>query len=102
MGSPPPDDAPPADAQADASASASFEPSPSGATLCGFGFPFFTFNISLTIKLPPFDFPPLFFFALSLNCDLSNPIDAEVGFGGGRVGTEDPDADPEFATAAAA
>lgn len=95
MGSPPPEDAPEPSAQDAATAEATFEAAPSGATLlCGFPIPGFTFN--LNFKIPGFDFafPPTFFFALSLKCDLSDPIDAD--FGGGRVGDEGLDADPEF------
>lgn len=91
MGAAPPPDAPSPAQQAAVSADASFEPSPSGFSLCGFGFPVFNFNLSLRFKFPPFDFPPTFNFFIALNCDLSNPIDAEFGFGGGRVGTSDPD-----------
>ena len=101
MGFPPPPDAPSLEDQASASADASFEPSPSGATLCGFGFPTFTFNLTFRLPaFPPFAFPPLFNFLIQLNCDLSDPIDAEFSFGGGRVGTQDPDADEEFDTSA--
>lgn len=97
MGSPPPPDAPSVDAQASVDASISFEPSPSGASLCGFKFPSFSFNITFRLPSFHFDFPPSFFFALSLKCDLSNPIDAEVGFGGGRIGTTDPPDEDEAA-----
>lgn len=87
--------------QASASASASFEPAPTGATLCGFGIPAFKFNLSFKIpKFPPFPFPPNFAFFLQLKCDLSNPIDAGVSFGGGRVGTTGVDVDDEFKQAA--
>lgn len=91
MGVAPPPDAPPPAEQDVVSADAGFEPSPSGPSLCGFGFPLFFFNLTLRFKFPPFDFPPTFSFFIGLNCDLSNPIDAEFGFGGGRVGTSDPD-----------
>lgn len=95
MGSPPPLDAPSPTDQAAASLEVSFEPSPSGATLCGFAFPLFAYNLAFRIPaLPPF--PPNFNYFIALSCDLSNPIDAEFSFGGGRVGTSDPDADPEF------
>lgn len=76
---------------------ASFEPSPTGATLCGFGFPSFAFSLKLpalpplpSLQLPTFDF------MIALNCDLSDPIDAQFGFGGGRVGQTDVDADDEL------
>ena len=92
MGSPPPQDAPPPEKQSAISASASFEPSPSGSSLCGFGIPGFSFGIG--IRFPGFpEFPPKFSFGLQLKCDLSDPIDGHVGFGGGRVGTRDPDPD---------
>jgi len=92
MGSPPPEDAPLAGADADAG----FEPSPTGATICGFGLPLFVYNLSFFLNLPDFGFPPSFNFMIALNCDLSDPIEAEFGFGGGRVGTSGGDADPEF------
>lgn len=92
MGSPPPEDAPPPAQQEQQIVEAGFEPSPKGASLCGFGFPSFNFAINIPgFKLP--DIPPKFFFALSLNCDLSNPIDVDVGFGGGRASTRDPSPD---------
>lgn len=94
MGSPPPEDAPPPEQQEQQVVDAGFKPSPSGNLLCGFGIPLFIFNLKLpTFKFPPFDFPPKLFFALSLNCDLSNPIDAEVSFGGGRVSQSDANPD---------
>jgi len=97
MGFPPPEDAPPPEQQAGASADAGFEPSPSGASICGFGLPSFVFNLSIFIPgFPPFGFPPTFDFLIGLSCDLSNPISASVGFGGGRVSNTNPEADPEF------
>lgn len=68
---------------------------PTGPLICGFGIPGFTFSIGFTIPIPEFDFPPAWFFALSLNCDLSNPISAEFGFGGGRNAKTGLDKDPE-------
>lgn len=99
MGFPPPEDAPTPEEQAEVEASAGFEPSPTGATLCGFGIPSFT--LGLVVRVPPLPFPtlPTFDFFIALNCDLSDPIDAEFGFGGGRVGTTDVDADDEFKAA---
>lgn len=88
MAAPPPD-APPPDEQSVVSADASFEPSEGGVSLCGFKLPGFNFSFGLNIALPAF--PPTFSFAFGLKCDLSNPIDASVEFGGGRVGTTDPD-----------
>lgn len=96
MGSPPPEDAPPPEEQAAVQADAGFEPSPTGATLCGWGFPAFQF--SLNFKIPPLPFPslPTFDYFISLNCDLSDPIDASFEFGGGRVGQSDVDSDDEL------
>lgn len=95
MGLAPPPNAPPPDEQASASASAGFSPSPSGPSLCGFGLPGFNFNVSFRIpKFPPFGFPPQFNYFLALKCDLSDPLDAQFGFGGGRVSQADADADP--------
>lgn len=92
MGSPPPVNAPSVGQQASASADAGFQPSPTGATLCGFGIPGFFLSFSFSIPgFPPFAFPPTFNFMIGLNCDLSNPISASVGFGGGRVAQSDPD-----------
>ena len=96
MGFPPAPDAPSLPEQDSIGASISFQPSPTGLELCGFKIPGFSFNISFKLpKLPSFDFPPLFFFALSLKCDLSNPISADFGFGGGRTGNPPPE-DDEF------
>lgn len=93
MGSPPPPDAPSVEDQVEASAEASFEASPPSASLCGFGLP--TFSFSLSIILPPF--PPTFNFSLflALNCDLEDPLDAEIEFGGGRQPTVSPDPDED-------
>lgn len=85
----PPEDAPPPSEQSAIEADAGFEPSPTGASLCGFGLPGFNFNISFRIPGFPPAFPPSFNFMIGLNCDLSNPISAEFGFGGGRVGEDD-------------
>lgn len=95
MGFAPPEDAPPPEAQDAASADAGFEPAPSGAEICGFAIPTFNFNLGFNLGLPSFDFPPAFFFALSLQCDLSDPISADAGFGGGRVGNDQLEKDPE-------
>lgn len=96
MGSPPPPDAPSLPDQAAISLSASFEPSPTGLEICGFAIPGFSFNLSFRIPFPSFDFPPSFFFALALKCDLSNPIDADFGVGGGRVAKPVPGLDEDF------
>lgn len=96
MGTAPPKDAPPPAEQDAVSADASFEPSPTGASLCGFGLPSFSFGLSF--KFPPkFPLPtlPKFDFMVKLNCDLSDPIDADFKFGGGRVGSTDVDSDDE-------
>lgn len=95
MGSPPPEDFPTPDEQAAASVDLGFSPSPAGPSLCGFGIPLFKFNLSFRIpKFPPFPFPPTFNWMIALNCDLSNPIDASFGFGGGRK-PNIPPGDPE-------
>ncbi len=96
MGHAPPPDAPPPDEQDTAQVDAGFAPSPTGNVLCGFGFPFFGFGLTL----PGFDLPPVSLpnlnLALSLNCNLSDPIDGQFGFGGGRVGSKDVDQDDEY------
>ncbi len=92
---PPPDYPSPAEQNA-AGASASFESSPSGPSLCGFGLPSFNLNLAIPgFPFPPFSFPPRLNFGIALKCNLSDPIDAEFGFGGGRVSNVDP-SDPEF------
>lgn len=77
---------------------AGFSASPSGFALCGFQVPpSFTINLGFSFALPDFSLPiPNLFFGLCLSCDLSDPLDAEFGFGGGRVGTDDLEVDPEF------
>lgn len=87
---PPPDLPPPAPGSSPlVSAEASFPPSPSAADICGFKIPpIFVFNISINIPFPSFALPN-FQFALSLKCDLNDPIGAEVSFGGGRSPTGD-------------
>lgn len=99
MGFAPPPDAPTPAEQDAVAVEASFEPSPTGASICGFGVPSFSFGLS--IKLPALPIPqlPTFDFFVSLNCDLSNPIDASFAFGGGRVGSADIDADDELKNA---
>lgn len=91
-GVPPPPDLP-APAPGDSplvSADASFPPSPDATDICGFKIPpTFVFSISLNIPFPSFQLPN-FQFALSLKCDLDDPIGAEVSFGGGRLPTGDP------------
>jgi len=92
----PPPDAPDLPTQQAASFEVGFQPSLSASPLlCGFGIPGFT----LTIALPPFDFPPPFpppfSLLLGLNCDLENPLDAELSFGGGRANPPEPDPDEE-------
>lgn len=87
-GTPPPADAPSLADQASVSADVSFSPSPTAADICGFKIPpTFTFSLSAVIPFPSFKLPLPFNFALSLKCDLSDPIDAEITFGGGRKPT---------------
>lgn len=96
MGSPPPEDGPPLEEQEQQVIDAGFEPAPTGSALCGFAIPpLFFFNLNIPAIPPLPDFPPLLFFALSLNCDLDNPLDADLSFGGGRVSQVDSDADPD-------
>jgi len=95
----PPLDAPPPgnDTGAGVTGGASFAPSPSGPSLCGFTIPTFSYFLGFRLPgFPPFAFPPTFNFLIRLNCDLSNPLSASFGFGGGRVSTIDKDADPEY------
>lgn len=92
MGSPPPPDAPPPGEQDQQVVDATFEPSPTGGSLCGFGFPSF----SLSVNIPGFQFPPALpqlNLSLALVCDLDDPLDADLSFGGGRVAQplNDPD-----------
>jgi hypothetical protein len=98
VGYPPPPDFPPPEQQAGIEAEASFAPTPGGPSLCGFVLPTFGWRLSYRLPaFPPFPFPPTFNFFLGLNCDLSNPIEAEFGFGGGRASTgTSPDYDEEF------
>ena len=96
MGFAPPPDAPPLPAQLAASANASFQPGPTGLEICGFKIPGFQFAIGFRVQLPPFDFPPSYFFALALKCDLSNPIDVDFGPSGGRVAAPVPGLDEDF------
>jgi hypothetical protein len=95
MGFAPPDDAPPPDEQAAVEAEAGFAPSPTGASLCGFVGPVFTLSLSFKLPALPTISLPVFDFMITPNCDLSNPIDADFSFGGGRVGQTDPDADDD-------
>lgn len=98
MGFEPPKDAPPPSEQEAVEVSASFEPSPTGASICGFSVLPPGFSFSLSVKLPSIPLPslPVFDFMVAMNCDLSNPIDAEFEFGGGRVGQTDVDSDDEL------
>lgn len=96
MGFPPPPDAPSVEEQDAVSLEASFEPSPTGATLCGFGVPSFVLSLDFKLPIPPLPSLPTFDFFIALNCDLSDPIDADFSFGGGRVGQTDVDADDDL------
>lgn len=95
MGQAPPKNAASPGDQAGVDADAGFAPSPTGPSLCGFGLPGFNFNVAFRLPgFPPFGFPPTFNFFLGLKCDLSEPLSAQFGFGGGRVSQADADADP--------
>ena len=98
MGFAPPENLPTPSVQNGVTASAGFPPSPAGPTLCGFGIPQFAFNFgfNLPFQFPPAGFPPKLSFGLALVCNLSDPLEASFGFGGGRVSTSDPDADSQF------
>ena len=69
-----------------------------GLAFCGFAIPGFKLNLNfdLSLVLPSFTFPPQFFFALSLSCDLSRPFSADFGVGGGRKGTTGLTVDVEY------
>lgn|SRR3990167_5346826 len=79
----------------------SFGLSPIGFALCGFALPFpFLPNLLPPIPFPDLSLPiPNLFFALCLKCDLADPIDADAGFGGGRVAGADPNVDPQYPNA---
>lgn len=96
MGVPPPPDALDLPAQNAITISASFETPPIGISICGFPLtiPPFGFNVSFSIPIPEFQFPPPFPFFLPMLCDLINPIASK--YGGGRVGDPGLDADPEY------
>jgi hypothetical protein len=88
MGSPPPPDAPPPEDQAIVQADISFPPSPTAADICGFKIPpSFSIHFALNIPFPNFSLPLPFNFSLALKCDLSDPLEAEVSFGGGKKST---------------
>jgi hypothetical protein len=99
VGTAPPVDAPSLPDQSALSASAGFDPGLPAADLCGFVVPFFSF--ALGFDPPPISFPPpipTFGPSLGLNCSTTNPISvsAKLPYGGGRVGTGDPDPDLQF------
>ena len=97
MGTAPPEDAPSPAEQDAAAVEASFEPSPSGDILCDFGVPSFQLSLNFQIPgIPSFTLPSFDYF-LAMNCDLSDPLDAQFGFGGGRVASFDKDQDDAFA-----
>ena len=67
------------------------------AELCGFAIPGFDFPIPKLPAFPPsFDFPPKLSFAIAIQCSLADPISASVGDGGGRKGTLNLEADPDY------
>lgn len=87
-GSPPAPDAPPPEVQDVISVDVSFPPAPDAASICGFAIPpHFSFALNINIPFPNFKLPLPFNFSLALKCDLSDPLDAEVSFGGGRKAT---------------
>lgn len=91
QGTPPAEDAPPVAVQDVVDLDLSFPPSPTAADICGFKIPpKFSFSLKINIPFPNFKLPLPFNFSLSLKCDLSDPLDVEVGFGGGKkpTGTE--------------
>lgn len=96
MASPSPNAPSPAQ-QSVVAAGANFADSPPAASLCGFKVPVPSFHFSLNIpdplKVP--SFPPKLTLSVGINCDASNPLDVSghLPWGGGRVGTRDPDPD---------
>lgn len=92
-------DAPSIEEQDALELAAGFESGPIGPEICGFQIPGFSYNLGFKLRLPTFffQFPPTFFFALGLQCDLSNPVDLTYGYGGGRVGYVPPEIDADFA-----
>ena len=89
-GTAPPRDAPPPEEQDVITADVGFAPSPTATDICGIKIPpTFRFSISLNIPFPNFSLPLPFNFSLSLKCDLDDPVDAELSFGGGRESTGD-------------
>ena len=104
MGFPPPPDGPSLPDQSAITAAAGFSTSPIPAeSLCGFALPFLSFK--LAFRPPALGFPPPlpdFGISFGLNCSLDNPINvsASLPYGGGRIGTSDPDVDDSFDQAA--
>lgn len=81
-----------------ASADAGFSDGPPAASLCGFKVPKLFFAFSLNVPFPRLPaFPPKIVLSLGINCDLQNPLSfsASLPWGGGRVGTRDPDPDDQ-------
>ena len=95
MGVPPPPNAPPLPAQQASALSASFQPSLPAPLLCGLGIPGFSFSINIpAIPFPPPWWPINLNLSLAINCDLNDPLDAGISFGGGRVAQ--PPTDPDL------
>ena len=95
MGSPPPPDAPSPDVQDAASAAGALPAAPVGALLCGFALPGLPPFPSFSLPSLSFAFPPAFSLPIPPLCDLAKAISDSVSFGGGRVGRDDLENDPE-------
>lgn len=60
---------------------------PPSVSICGFSIPLPSFAFSFFIPFPSYALPLPFLFSFSLVCDLDDPLDAEITFGGGRQPT---------------
>lgn len=99
MGTAPPPDGPPLAQQQQQAVDATFEAGPPVSGLCGIQLPTFRFGIAFNLgAILGAGFPPklpTFSLSLGITCSEDNPLDitADVAWGGGRVGTADPDPD---------